>query len=431
MTLGKYLYFDGTISSKYLGTSTDPYDAVDVYVEAVLAEDGSTVGYRFYFMNGETKTYIDIISGGQAALVTENPTAVYNYVAETNIWAATVEGTEYYLGTYDNKGKTYTTISASKSSYINADNTGVTQFPAGFAVMVVAEDKPADPAPEEPETPKEPAKEMTIPEANAAADGTAVIVTGTVNEVNYAWSDSNGNMSVTIYDAEGNKLYIYKLATKVNMGDVITVTGDMDTYKESRQIAAGATAVVVTAHVCTEFTDATCTAPKTCTLCGKTEGDALGHNYVEGACDRCGAAEPSGDTVTVTIADIATANGWADSTLYESFKLNDVITVTATGTPYNDYALNTGKYYVSSSTWRVYQNETPSLTIAAAEGKTIVSVKVTYSVKNGGVLTQGDAQIESGAVVTVNANSVTFSVGNTGTKTNGQAQITAIEVIYQ
>ena len=146
VTLGKYLYFDGTISSKYLGTSTDPYDAVDVYVEAVLAEDGSTVGYRFYFMNGETKTYIDIISGGQAALVTENPTAVYNYVAETNIWAATVEGTEYYLGTYVNKGKTYTTISASKSSYINADNTGVTQFPAGFAVMVVAEDKPADPA---------------------------------------------------------------------------------------------------------------------------------------------------------------------------------------------------------------------------------------------------------------------------------------------
>ena len=133
-TLEKFLYFNGTISDKYLGTSTDPYDAVDVYVEEVL--DGETVtGYRFYFMNGETKTYIDIISGGKAALVTENPTAVYNYVAETNIWAATVEGTEYYLGTYVNKGNTYTTISASKSSYINAENTGVTQYPAGLAVM--------------------------------------------------------------------------------------------------------------------------------------------------------------------------------------------------------------------------------------------------------------------------------------------------------
>ena len=402
MTLGKYLYFDGTISSKYLGTSTDPYDAVDVYVEAVLAEDGSTVGYRFYFMNGETKTYIDIISGGQAALVTENPTAVYNYVAETNIWAATVEGTEYYLGTYDNKGKTYTTISASKSSYINADNTGVTQFPAGFAVMVVAEEKPADPAPEEPETPKEPAKEMTIPEANAAADGTAVIVTGTVKEINTPWSDQYNNITVTIVDAEGNTLYIYRLATKVNMGDVITVTGDMDTYKESRQIAAGATAEIIVEHTTCTFVDSVCTV--------------------------CGAIEPSdGQTVaTVTIADYAAANGWTNSTFYGEINMNDDITVTATG------GQNTGKYYTSGENWRIYQNESPAVTITAAEGKTIVSVKITYASQNTGVLTLDGANVESGSVVSVNADSVTFGVGNTtDTVSNGQARITAIEVIYQ
>ena len=38
--------------------------------------------------------------------------------------------------------------------------------------------------------------------------------------------------------------------------------------------------------------DATCTAPKTCSVCGTTEGKELGHNYVDGACTACGAADP-------------------------------------------------------------------------------------------------------------------------------------------
>ncbi|MBO4428739.1 MAG: hypothetical protein J5832_02180, partial [Clostridia bacterium] len=32
---------------------------------------------------------------------------------------------------------------------------------------------------------------------------------------------------------------------------------------------------------------ATCTEPKTCKKCGVTEGEALGHNYVNGQCTRC------------------------------------------------------------------------------------------------------------------------------------------------
>ena len=37
--------------------------------------------------------------------------------------------------------------------------------------------------------------------------------------------------------------------------------------------------------------EATCTTPKTCTKCGATEGNALGHNYVNGTCSRCGESE--------------------------------------------------------------------------------------------------------------------------------------------
>ena len=40
-----------------------------------------------------------------------------------------------------------------------------------------------------------------------------------------------------------------------------------------------------------EFGEATCTAPKTCE-CGATEGEALGHNYVDGKC-ACGAEDPN------------------------------------------------------------------------------------------------------------------------------------------
>ena len=35
--------------------------------------------------------------------------------------------------------------------------------------------------------------------------------------------------------------------------------------------------------------EATCTEPKTCTVCYTTEGAALGHNYINGVCARCGA----------------------------------------------------------------------------------------------------------------------------------------------
>ena len=92
-------------------------------------------------MDGETKTYIDINANGKAALVTENPTAVYTYKAETNCWATAAGTKECYLGSYLNKGKSYTTIGASETKYITADNTGVTQFPANFGLLAIASDR--------------------------------------------------------------------------------------------------------------------------------------------------------------------------------------------------------------------------------------------------------------------------------------------------
>ena len=124
---GVTYYFTGAISGNFLSTTLDPAEAVDVYVEKAES------GYSFYFTVEGTKTYININESGKAALATENPT-VYSYNAETKIWWTTVAGTDYYLGTYNN----YTTIGSSKTSFITAANTGVSQFPAAFIVATDA-----------------------------------------------------------------------------------------------------------------------------------------------------------------------------------------------------------------------------------------------------------------------------------------------------
>ena len=137
--------------------------------------------------------------------------------------------------------------------------------------------------------------EMSIADANTAPDNKNVIVSGTVVSIDTAWDSGYKNMSVTISDGDGNTLYIYRLATQVNVGDQITVKGAIATHNEVRQIVGG-TATINTAHVCTEFTDATCTAPKTCKLCGKTTGTTLPHNFVDGTCTACGGKEATGDS---------------------------------------------------------------------------------------------------------------------------------------
>ncbi len=143
---------------------------------------------------------------------------------------------------------------------------------------------------------------------------------------------------------------------------------------------------------------------------------------------------PPVQTNGVSIADIADANNWVDGnsggTSNASFASRDW-SVAVSGTPVGEYDLNSGKYYQSNESWRIYQNETPSIVFTANEGKQIVSISITYSVKNTGTLTLNGTAVASKQVVTVNANTVTFSVGNTGTASNGNVQITAIEVVCE
>ncbi len=96
------------------------------------------------------------------------------------------------------------------------------------------------------------------------------------------------------------------------------------------------------------WTDADCDTPKTCSVCGATEGDALGHTYVSGTCTVCGAADPDyvqpGDPSTpstpstYTISTPTAANG---AVTVDDASASKGETITITVTPDEGYELDT------------------------------------------------------------------------------------------
>ncbi len=148
---------------------------------------------------------------------------------------------------------------------------------------------------------------------------------------------------------------------------------------------------------------------------------APGHQFSNNICTVCGLQQ---STVSVTISDYATANNWANGTKYPTISLDDYVEATASG------STNTGKYYTSGNEWRIYQTETPTITLTAKNGATLLSIKITYNISNSGVLVFNSNNITSATTIDVSGTSVQFGVGNTGTANNGQVKITAIEVVY-
>ena len=128
--LNQTLYFNGKVSSSstpwYLGTTTKVEEAAEVFIEAVAGVENA---YNLYFMNGEVKTYIQIIkaSNGKinANLTTDAPVNVWNWNEKYCVLTTTIDKTEYYLNSYNS----YNTISASKLSYIS------TSFPCEYPML--------------------------------------------------------------------------------------------------------------------------------------------------------------------------------------------------------------------------------------------------------------------------------------------------------
>jgi len=122
VTAGKQLYLDGGVSGRYLTTTTDASKAVSVYAEKAEG------GYKLYILVDGTKQYITIYAnseGKDSVNYDANGTTVYAYNPVVNAFTTNFNGKDKYLGTYNS----FETISVSNLSYINAENTGVSQFP--------------------------------------------------------------------------------------------------------------------------------------------------------------------------------------------------------------------------------------------------------------------------------------------------------------
>ncbi len=209
--IGKTLYFDGTASnSGKLQTTTKGSEGADVFAERISGR-----GMRFYYMNGETKTYIEIEeytndSGKQRGRVkvTTEPTCYWVYDRETGVYVVNLPTAgKYFLGTYS----TYDNISASWLGYIidaNASTVGVSQFVAKF---IEADKVPAD---------------------GPSQGGTAgELVTAPEVGVPYKWGIEQGNKGVNLYFTGTMSGYYGATSENINDGvDVVLEAADGGYY---------------------------------------------------------------------------------------------------------------------------------------------------------------------------------------------------------
>jgi len=163
----------------------------------------------------------------------ELPLAGTNYADVKYAWTVDKEGY-----TVDAEGKIALTVSS-------------TPVELKFTVTATCGDKTAT----KDITVKVALAKMSIAEALQLDDGAEVILVGVVTEIKTAWSDQYNNISVTLKDATG-ELYLYRLGTNVQVGDVITVTGKMGSYKGSKQLAQGSTAEIMKISTSAEATAA-------------------------------------------------------------------------------------------------------------------------------------------------------------------------------
>ena len=425
-----YYLAGGMAQTYYLATTTDVSAAIDVYLEEVAGG-----GYYLYTLDASgAKLYINMVVSGTHVngAYEAAPSTVYTYDAEnkTLIASVTPEGADapadYWFGTRNDK--TYTTVGPCAVSYGGFYCQFYGSSEGGNTDTPVEPETPVDPDPEQPVEPDDGV--YTIPEVLASAEGTQVVVKGTVSEIYQAWNEQYSNISFYITDADGNRVLVFRTGTLVGIGDQVTVTGTTTLYNEVIQIAQGSTTVIDVAHVCSEFTEATCIAKAVCLVCGKENGELGGHSYTNGVCSVCGHEEGTAEVETITasktMAELITELGWTSSTTKQSFNLDDVVSVKVNG------GNNTGKAY-NGDHIRVYATDSPAgtLTISLADGYELVSVKVTTATGTYAFLcVDGSSDDISNVTTAVSGSSVVLNSVKNGSD-GKQVRVMAIEVVYK
>ena len=137
-TLGQMLYMTGGMDDEYWATTTDEAYAANVYAES------AGEGYRFYYYDSSNhKSYIQAYmksTSSSRPQASATPSQVWYYNETLGVFTVTMNGAEYYMGTYSN----YSTIGVSNVKYIsgnNAANVGLSQFVAEFVLADLVEEE--------------------------------------------------------------------------------------------------------------------------------------------------------------------------------------------------------------------------------------------------------------------------------------------------
>ena len=118
---------------------------------------------------------------------------------------------------------------------------------------------------------------------------------------------------------------------------------------------------------------------------GTNQNDGANNNETTPSGNDGQSGDPSLPTVTssITVEELAEGYGWENAQKYSSFKMDSKITISSEGGD------NTGKYYYSDETYRLYGAENAKLIFQAPEGQYIRGIKLTFKVKNNGAFREG------------------------------------------
>ena len=147
----------------------------------------------------------------------------------------------------------------------------------------------------------------------------------------------------------GDTILCYRVTGEWAIGDILKVTGNVTTYSGAKQIAQGGTAEKLGTHTTHTWKDATCTDPKTCKVCGVTEGTANGHGAAnaEGKCSVCG-DDLSATEKTISFADTSARTSLSsDAQVWEQNGIKVTNNKGASTTNVADYS-NPARFYKSS-----------------------------------------------------------------------------------
>ena len=230
------------------------------------------------------------------------------------------------------------------------------------------------------------------------------LITATSVSANSSWTVTFDSNNAIILNAKDSSR---KLQWNANSPRFACYTSSQ-TAVQLYKLSTGGSSEPDCDHV---WVDADCTTPKTCSVCGATEGEAmghsygeatetvapdctnagekqstcsvcgdvkteavaaLGHTYVDGACTVCGETQPN--EVKYTFSDYDAGTQYAEN---EEHKLDDVVTVTTTDCHFTTQL----RIYSSSSNngYAVITSTKPIVSITLNAGNKVDTLNLYYS----------------------------------------------------